>query len=363
MSEGERRRKVLTAVAAAIAVVVVTSAGAWAWYLDRQIGQVERVDLGLDAQDRGPAPGHDLPGASPEPDEAEDLAAAGDVDGEPVTVLIAGVDAGNGPSISESMQAGDWEPGSHRSDTIMVAHVSADRERAHLISVPRDSWVKIPGHGMNKVNAAFSLGGPRLYLRTMERLTGLQMDHVAMVDWNGFRDLTTAIGGVEVYIPKSVDDPSQEVSWEKGHHVLEGNAALQYVRQRHGLPAGDLDRIKRQQNFVRAALRQTLSRGTMSNPVRVTNVLEAITDNLTVDETFTDEKIRELALSMRSLSEDDVRFLTVPTRGLDDVRGRSVVRLDLQRTRDLFRAMEERELGVFLADNDVPRLPGERSVS
>lgn len=369
---GQRRRRIVTAVVAAIAVVLVTSAGAWAWYVDRQIGQVERIDLGLGSPERrtgDPArtdagSGTDTAEGTDEEDGADELTAAGeDAEGEPVTVLIAGVDAGSGPSIAESMRDGEWEPGSYRSDTIMVAHVSADRQKAYLISIPRDAWVRVPGHGRNKINAAFAIGGPRLYLDTVEQLSGLEMDHVAILDWNGFRDLTTAIGGVEVYIPEAVDDVSQGVRWEKGRHVLEGDRALKYVRQRHGLPSGDLDRINRQQNFVRAAMRKMLSTGTVSNPVKVTNVLEAVTQNLTVDDTFTDERIRELALSLRGLDGEDVRFLTVPTRGLGKVGGQSVVRLDLTRTREMFLAMERRELGVFLADNDVPRLPDARSVS
>lgn len=346
------RRTTMAVVAATLLALVVGGGATWLWYLNGRISGVERIDLDLDTR-------------TPALDQAEpvgDGEAASGGSASPVTILVAGVDAGASRGIAESMREGEWEPGSYRSDTIMVVRLSADRERAYVVSVPRDSWVEIPGHGRRKVNAAFSLGGPALYLETVEKMTGMQMDHLAILDWNGFKDLTTAIGGVEVYIPEDVRDPSQGIRWEQGRHLLEGTPALQYVRQRHGLPSGDLDRIQRQQNFIRATMRKLLADGTMRNPVKLTNVLEAVTENLLVDDSLTDARIRELALSARGLGEDDVRFLTIPTNGLDRIRGRSVVRVDLENTRALFDAMAEQEVSAFLAEHEVDRLPGARSV-
>jgi LCP family protein required for cell wall assembly len=115
----------------------------------------------------------------------------------------------------ESGGRGDWQPYSHRSDTIIVLHVTADRNR-HLVTVPRDAWTRIDGIGMSKVNAAFAAGGPSLYVKTLEECSGLRMDHLAIIDWEGFRDVITAIAGVPVTIPEEVYDPPQRVQWEKG---------------------------------------------------------------------------------------------------------------------------------------------------
>jgi hypothetical protein len=106
---------------------------------------------------------------------------------------------------------------------------------------------------------------------------------MAVIDYAGFNDLTTAIGGVDVYIPETVEDTQQDVTWEQGWTHLEGERALQYVRTRHGLLEGDFDRIDRQQNFLRAVLHKTLADGTIGNPFKLTDVLSAISTHLAVD--------------------------------------------------------------------------------
>ena len=338
------RHKAVFALLALSGILLGLVAG-WAVYLNQQIASVPRIELNLDEDERPQRP----TGSS----------------ADAVNILLAGADAGDadGPSIAESVAEGEWIPGSHRSDTIMVLHVTADRDHAYLVSVPRDSWVDIPGYGMEKINAAFSFGGPSLYVRTLEDFTGLRMDHLAIIDWEGFKDLTSALDGVEVYIPETVRDPNGGTVWEKGRHTVEGEEALRYVRQRHGLPGGDFDRIERQQNLLRSLMQKLVSAGTLVNPIKLSNALEAISGNLVVDDGFSTGDMRGLALSLRGLSTNDVTFVTVPVRGLDRIRGQSVVLVDENRTKGLFGAVMADELGLYLRNHEADLLGEPGTVS
>lgn len=311
-----------------VAAILATAIGGWLFYLNSQIGNVPRVALELDQNRRPARAGAAMHGA--------------------MNILLAGADAGEGPSIAQTVANGQWRPGSHRSDTIMILHITADHEKAYLISVPRDSYVKIGDSGKDKINAAFSNGGPSLYVETLEQFSGLRMDHLAIIDWEGFRELTTAIGGVPVYIPQDIYDPSQKVQWSAGQQDLQGQRALQYVRMRYGLTNGDFDRIKRQQNFLRSFMKKMLSSGTTSNPIKLTNTVEAIVKYLTVDQGFSNAEIRGLALSVRSMSQKDVTFLTVPqARYATTPDGQSVVIVDKVQTRDLFEAVENDNIKAY----------------
>ncbi len=257
-----------------------------------------------------------------------------------LNILLAGSDRrSEGPTTGERATDAEWVPGLQRSDTIMVLHITGDRRSAYLISLPRDSWVNIPGHGLNKLNAAFSFGGPSLYVRTVERLTGLRMDHLAVIDWHGFRQLTDALGGV------TLDVPGQ------GPTRMNGEQALAYVRVRYTLPGGDFDRIKRQQYYLRTLMNQTLDRGTVTNPVRLTKALNAVTSNLTVDDEFSAGEMRSLALSTRNLRGGGVTFLTAPVRGVGREGKASVVYLDTARCRTLWQAVRSDGLAGWLARN------------
>ena len=184
------------------------------------------------------------------------------------------------PTVEELLADGEWDPDAYRSDTVMVVHIPADRKAAYLVSIPRDSFVEIydetgEAQGKNKINAAFAAYGPYGTRHTVEHLSGLRIDHIAIIDFAGFRDLTTAIGGVDVYIPEAVYDSKQDQQWEEGEVHLEGVLALKYVRMRYGLTQGDFDRVDRQQNFLRAVMQKTLSDDTIGNPRRFTATVRA----------------------------------------------------------------------------------------
>ncbi len=247
-----RRHPVVLGLVVLLALIV-GSVGAFALYLNNQLGGIDRFDVAGGLEDR--------------PDK---------VDNESLNILLAGVDKGDGRSVKQLVEDG-WESGVFRSDTIMILHVTADRDHAYLVSVPRDSYVKIFDENgnyqeKNKINAALSIYGPTGYLATIEKLTDLRMDHFAAVDWNGFKDISSALGGVEVYIPETFYDSSQKRQWIEGPTTLEGEDALAYVRTRYDLPddSGDFGRIARQQNFMRAMVGKMLSQGTLANPLKLT---------------------------------------------------------------------------------------------
>ncbi|GGF51626.1 hypothetical protein GCM10011519_27020 [Marmoricola endophyticus] len=318
-----RRHKALTAFLALVGIILVAVVGA-AWWLNTQLGSIPRVEI--DATNRPAAP----------------------TDGS-MNLLLAGADNGDAGTIAQELADGSWTPGSHRSDTLIVLHLTADRKHAYLVSIPRDTYVPVSGHGEQKINAAFSYGGPSLAVQTVEQFTGLRMQHTAIIDWTGFRDLATALGGVQVYISEATS--SQQGAggeWKPGYTTLKGDRALRYVRTRYGLKNGDYDRIQRQQNFLRAALSQSASRGTLTDPVRFRNLLRAITGNLTVDSGLTNGDIRRLAWSLRGLRADDLSFVTAPMKRFATNAAGAVIIPDVARTKELFGDVRADRLDAYI---------------
>lgn len=248
----------------------------------------------------------------------------------------------------------DWgtETAAHgRSDAIMLLDVARDRSSVSAISFPRDAWVDIPGHGKRKINSALPIGGPPLAVETIENLTGARIDHVAMIDGAGFSALTDAIGGVVVEVPETVHDDARGVTWTAGEHHLDGEQALDYVGQRYGLPMGDLDRVRRQQNFLRALMVTTIGESTLTDPRALFRVMDAAADALEIDDQWSIGEIRDLAISLRNLDMTDLSFTTVPVAGLDDAEGQSIVRLDESAGQELWRAMREGRTRDWIREN------------
>ncbi|QMW67135.1 LCP family protein [Mumia sp. ZJ1417] len=323
-------RNVLLGLLACV-VVLALALGGVAWYLqERLVGQVDRVDDAFTGLENRPAPAQ----------------------GDGVNILLMGTDRrSDEPTTGDDADSPAWLPGEQRTDSLMVLHVDADREGASIVSIPRDSWVTIPGYGENKINAAFSFAGPSLAVETVEQLTDLRIDHIAIVDWDGFRELTDELGGVEVVVPETVHDSARDKTWEAGTHRMDGEEALLYVRQRYGLPGGDFDRIKRQQNFLRALMGQTLSADTLSSPTKAYGVLDAVTEHLTVDAEWTTGDMRGLLLSLRNLRADDIAFTTAPVKGTGREGAQSVVRLDRDKGRELWGAVREDRAAEWVEAN------------
>lgn len=325
-----RLLKITGVVVAAVLVVIAGVTGYFAWRYDSNITRTSGV-FGS------------VPDASPRPKR---------VVADAQNWLVVGSDArSSDPTTGADAGEGAFRPGAQRADTIMLVHLTADRDNAYVISFPRDSWVDIPGHGTAKINAAFSYGGPKLLIASFEQLTGIRVDHFAAVDFQGFQQMTDAIGGVEVRLAESVRDPRSGEVFQAGVNHLDGEDALTFVRQRYGLPGGDFDRIKRQQAFLRALMSKTVSAGTLTNPLKLTRLLDAATRSVTVDETMSGNDLRGLAFSLRGLRTDDVSFLTVPVDTTASRGGQSVVLLDDGQAAKLYDAVRRDKVAQYLADS------------
>ncbi len=172
--------------------------------------------------------------------------------------------------------------GGQRSDTIMVVHVGPGRPV--LMSIPRDSWVQIPGYGYNKINAAFSFGGPALLAKTVQNLTGLRIDHYMGIGFGGFVRVVDAIGGVRICLKAPLVDPASGLHLSKGCHTLSGGHALGFVRSRHTYATQDLQRIQNQRIFLRALLRKLTSSGVILNPFKALPAASDVAGSLIVDQ-------------------------------------------------------------------------------
>lgn len=334
------RRHKAVAILLVLLLALVGAVAGFGLYLNSQLGDFGRFESTLDPDQRAPEP-----------------------TGEAQNFLLLGTDKGAGRTIEEELADGEWTPGAFRSDTIMLVHVPAGQDQAYLVSIPRDSYVDIPGYPQQKINAAFSFGGPDLAVRTIEDLTGVYIDHVAMIDWAGFKDLTHAIGGVQVTVAETFTDPRNNRTWEAGTYTLEGEEALRYVRTRYGLEQGDFDRIKRQQNFLRAVMQKTVSRGTLANPLKLTGLMQAITDATTVDSGWSPGDMRRLAFDLRDLGPSDVHYLTAPVAGTEDVEGYgNVVVLKPQESQALWEALRDDDVQRYLDEYGGDTLPGSGQV-
>ncbi|MBA2696424.1 MAG: LCP family protein [Actinobacteria bacterium] len=220
-------------------------------------------------------------------------------------------DARNFLLIGSDTRDPDLERG--RSDVIVLAHVSDDRQRVDLIHFPRDYFVQIPGSDRkNKINAAYSFGGAPLLVETLQALLGVPIDEVALVDFESFKSMTDAIGGVQVNVAEG------SPRFPAGMQQMDGATGLQFVRERYDLSQGDISRGQRQQAFIKAIMLKALSRDTLTNPSRFASFVDAATTNVTVDKDLDLGDMRSLALSMRGVRGDDIHFVTAPWTGIGD---------------------------------------------
>ncbi|MBE3205519.1 LCP family protein [Frankia sp. CH37] len=219
-----------------------------------------------------------------------------------------------------------------RSDTTILAHLDADGSTT-LLSFPRDLWVQIPAYTdsagvaheaqKSKLNAAFAYGGPSLLVRTIETLTNIRVDHYLQIDFVGFQAMTDALGGVTVCVKElsadlkargfnNLSDRYSGWQGQVGTNTLNGEQALAFVRQRYGLPEGDIDRIRRQQQFLGVVFRSVASTSTLLNPKKLLDVVDAATSALTLDQNTSLADLRLLAIRMQGISSGAVTFATVP---------------------------------------------------
>lgn len=257
------------------------------------------------------------------------------------TYLLAGVDRrSDRPTTGSEARAALWKYGAQRSDTLMLVHFSADKRKADIVSIPRDSWVPIPGHGSAKINAAFSWGGPALMVDTVEQLTGSRIDHFGIIDWDGFKTLTDSVGGVPITVHENSYDSEQHLGFKTGTRTMNGKEALSYVRQRHGLPGGEFDRIRRQQQFLLSLVGQARSQVSLTDPLATDHMLNAITRTVSVDDHMSNTDLRNLVLGLRHLDTSRASFGIAPVVRSQMIQGQYALILDQGRLRATWHAIE-----------------------
>ncbi len=186
-----------------------------------------------------------------------------------------------------------------------------------LVSIPRDSYVAIPGHGMNKINAAFAFGGPTLLVQTVEDLTGLTIDHYIEVGFLGVSGVVDALGGVELCYDADVNDPYSTLVWTAGCHDVDGATALAFSRMRHGDPLGDIGRTERQRQLVSAVTDKATSRSTLANPFAAARVLGAGLAAFRVDTGMGPLDLVQAARTFRAAGQPGAFTGTPPLASLD----------------------------------------------
>jgi LCP family protein required for cell wall assembly len=244
-----------------------------------------------------------------------------------VNYLIVGSDTREGLSRAEIKRlkvGGTDVAAGKRSDTMLLVHISKKRDKAAIISVPRDSYAKIPEHEnsqgklipatYSKINSAFNWGGAPLLIQTFEEMSGLRIDHYIEINFVGFVRMVDALGGVEICTKKDIDDPKSHLVLPAGRHVLDGVDSLKYVRTRQFDGLGDLGRMKRQQEFAGAMLRKATSAGVLLNPVKMVDFISSALDSVVTDEGLNQGDLLTLGKQLRNLSASNVRTLTIPLK-------------------------------------------------
>jgi LCP family protein required for cell wall assembly len=280
-SKRARAQRTLALLTSALSAIVLLTAGS-GWLLASYVsGHLGRVNAGT----------------------------AGTPESGPLNILLAGVDVRSGLSRHEQRILHVGHATGHNSDTLMVVHITADHRHIKVVSLPRDSWVRIPGFGMNKINAAFGLGGPRLMVKTVEHATGLTINDFVEVNFLGFVKIINSLGGVDVCLPYAVNDPYSGLHMSAGRHHVNGIRALQFARDRHSFALSDLARIADQQQLLSSVLSEAASSGTLTNPVKFSRFLSAATAATKVDSKL---NVTGLADQLRYIGPGAVSFTTVP---------------------------------------------------
>lgn len=305
--------KVAFLILLGIIVAVIVALAIYAWTLFNSFNQVTVIDDAF-------------------PDAADRPAA---VEGAQTFLLLG----------SDSRSTGD-DTSNGRSDTIMVAHIPADHSTVQVMSIMRDNWVEIPGHGMNKINAATAFGGIPLMVETVEGILDTRIDHVAIIDFESFKGLTTAVGGVTVDNPKTFTAVSGQ-TFEAGKITLEGEDALAFVRERKAFSTGDYQRAANQQLLVKGLVSKILSAETLTNPGRVSAMVDQVSPYLSTDAGLDAGYILGLAVQMKDIRANDVRFFTSPTLGTGNVGGQSIVKPDWDGLAEISQAIKDGTLAEY----------------
>jgi len=290
-----RRRRVLKWVAAGLAVLLLAAGGFGWWLYDHLNGNIRTQDFADRLSDRPPAT-------------------------SALNVLLVGSDSRAG----ENSEYGRDRSGSQRSDTTILLHVPQGRKSATAVSFPRDLMVEVPGCTtvtggtqaayFGQFNSAMEVGGVPCVAATVERLTGARIDHQITIDFTGFKHVVDALGGIPMHIDQPIDDQAAHLQLPAGDVTLNGEQALGFVRVRKSLGDGsDLQRIQRQQDFLKAMIRKVQSEDLLTDPAKAYNVMDAATKAITTDSGInTLRSLYDFANGLRQIPIDKIDFVTTP---------------------------------------------------
>ncbi|GAB2762943.1 LCP family protein [Streptomyces bullii] len=318
-----------------LSVVVLASAGIGHTVISSLDADISRVDPFKDMKNR-PRAGHGM------------------------NVLLVGTDGRDKISREERSRYHLGGAPCRCTDTIMIVHISEDRERASVVSLPRDSYAVTPPHTDRnsgkrhgghpiKLNAAYAEGGPELTVRTVEKMTRVKIDHYLEVDFASFMKTVDVVGGVEICTADPLKDSHTGLNLPAGRHLLKGGQALQYVRARYVDGASDLSRMKRQQRFMAALVARATSSGILLNPMKFRDITHAVLGSVRADKGFGTDELLDLGRAMRNFSPSSSEFTTVPIGRMGyAVKGvGSTLKWDPVKSERVFRALrEDRPLSV-----------------
>lgn len=317
--------KIGLTILAILVVAAVAVAATLGWFVTRVSSSYEKNTEVIE---------NAFPAEESRPAETEDGAK---------TILLLGDD-----TRGELDEADVDGPQDGRSDTMMVMHIPADSDAIYFVSIMRDSWVNIPGHGDAKINAAFAYGGVPLAVEVVEDLIDTRIDQVAVIDFTSFEGLTNALGGVTVTNTKAFE--AQGFNFPAGDITLNGEESLAFVRARKQFADGDYQRVRNQQAYIKAVTKKLISTDTLTHPTRLIEIVDSISPYLAVTKGLDTNYIVSTAASLRDVRPGDLHFMSVPTTGPGWVGDQSVIFLDEDGVAQLQEAFRTDTLGEYYAE-------------
>lgn len=254
--------------------------------------------------------------------------------------LIVGSDGRGGLTTEQKKKLGTGNAEGQRTDSIMLLHTGGGKPT--LMSIPRDSYVSIPGHAKNKINASFSIGGPQLLIRTIEENTGIHVDDYMEIGFGGFASVVDTVGGVRMCVARDMDDPKAHINLKKGCQSMDGPTALGYVRARYSDPEGDLGRAKRQRQFLGALMKKIAAPSNLLVPWKLKGLGESGAQGLSVDKDMSMIGGLQTMWNLKKFSGDGGNSVVVPVgnAALPTPVGEAV-EWDPTRSAELFKAIKE----------------------
>jgi len=245
----------------------------------------------------------------------------------PVNVLVIGSDIRGNAKEAAKQAAATGGQVDQRSDMMMLMHIPADRKKVYGISIMRDLWVDIPGYGGSKINASLQFGGPALVEKTIGGLLQTKITYSVMVDFNTFRDIVDGLGGIDVNSPADFTAAvDTQHHFTKGVNHLNGQAALEFVRERHAFPDGDYQRVRNQQEFIRAVMAKLRNSGILKDAGKTLAFITKVAPKLILDNGLDVMKLAGLAYALRGIDPRTASFMTLPTAGTGtSADGQSIV--------------------------------------